>query len=53
MKWKMQKLQIGTHLQKIKKELFYKDATHPNGQGSKEYTNLLKTELSKYLKKEH
>lgn len=38
---------------KDKKELFYKDATHPNGQGSKEYTNLLKTELSKYLKKEH
>ena len=38
---------------KNKKELFYKDATHPNGEGAKEYTKLLKSVLTKYLKKGH
>ena len=36
---------------KNKKEIFYKDATHPNEKGAKEYTELLKTELSKHIKK--
>lgn len=36
-------------LSKNKKELFYKDATHPNEKGAKEYTDLIKTELSKYI----
>lgn len=34
---------------KGKKELFYQDATHPNVEGAKEYTNLLKKDLEKYL----
>lgn len=38
---------------KDKKELFYKDATHPNAEGVIEYINLLKTELTKHLKKGH
>lgn len=38
---------------KNKKDLFYKDATHPNEEGVKEYINLLKTELTKHLKKGH
>lgn len=36
---------------KNRKELFYKDATHPNAEGVKEYINLLKTELTKHLKR--
>lgn len=38
-------------LAKDRKEFFYKDATHPNEKGSKEYTDLLKNELNKHLKK--
>lgn len=34
---------------KGKKELFYQDATHPNVEGAKEYTNLLEKNLEKYL----
>lgn len=34
---------------KEKKNLFYQDATHPNQNGAKEYTNLLKQTLEKYL----
>ncbi len=37
---------------KEKKELFYKDATHPNIEGAKIYNNFLKDELNKIFNKQ-